>query len=88
MRIRALLIAIAAASLLLSPASFGATSSHDLNFWKSLWLNHEVTHTMGVVDVYAATPGLLAYERWNLGWLDITVTQSDSTGDVVSIKRT
>lgn len=77
----------------------GATSSHDLNFWKSLWLNHEVTHTMGLVDVYAATPGggndywdwhrytgqfsymgwssfeanspgLFAFERWNLGWLD------------------
>jgi M6 family metalloprotease-like protein len=33
----------------------GATSSHDLNYWKSIWLNHEITHTMGLVDVYAAT---------------------------------
>ena len=32
----------------------GATSSHDLNYWKSIWLNHEITHTMGLVDVYAA----------------------------------
>ena len=77
----------------------GATSSHDLNGWKSIWLNHEVTHTMGLVDFYAATPGggsdywdwhryvgqfsymgyssfdsnapgLMAYERWYLDWLD------------------
>jgi M6 family metalloprotease-like protein len=77
----------------------GATSSHDLNGWKSIWLNHEVTHTMGLVDLYAATsgggsddwdlhryvgqfsymgfssfesnaPGLTAYERWYLNWLD------------------
>ena len=77
----------------------GATSSHDLNGWKSIWLNHEVTHTMGLVDFYAATsgggsdywdwhryvgqfsymgfssfdsnaPGLTAYERWYLDWLD------------------
>ena len=33
----------------------GATSSYDLNYWKSIWLNHEITHTMGLVDVYAAT---------------------------------
>ena len=79
--------------------SNGATSAHDLNYWKSIWLNHEVTHTLGLVDVYAATsesssnrydghryvgefsymgfssfegnaPGLFAFERWNLGWLD------------------
>jgi M6 family metalloprotease-like protein len=77
----------------------GATSSYDLNYWKSIWLNHEVTHTMGLVDFYAATPGggsdywdwhryvgqfsymgyssfesnapgLTAYERWYLDWLD------------------
>jgi M6 family metalloprotease-like protein len=89
----------------------GATSSHDLNFWKSIWLNHEVTHTMGLVDVYAATPGggsdywdwhrytgqfslmgwssfeanapgLFAYERWYLGWLDdsqIICSATDTT---------
>jgi M6 family metalloprotease-like protein len=89
----------------------GATSSHDLNFWKSIWLNHEVTHTMGLVDVYAATPGggsdywdwhrytgqfslmgwssfdanapgLFAYERWYLGWLDdaqINCSATDTT---------
>jgi len=79
--------------------SNGATSAYDLNNWKSIWLNHEITHTMGLVDVYAATrenaanrydghryvgefsymgfssfegnaPGLFAFERWNLGWLD------------------
>ena len=77
----------------------GATSSHDLNAWKSIWLNHEVTHTMGLVDFYANTagggsdywdwhryvgqfsymgfssfdsnaPGLTAYERWYLNWID------------------
>ncbi len=35
--------------------SNGATSAYDLNTWKSPWLNHEITHTMGLVDVYAAT---------------------------------
>ncbi len=35
--------------------SNGATSAHDLNYWKSIWLNHEITHTLGLVDVYAAT---------------------------------
>ena len=79
--------------------SNGATSAYDLNYWKSIWLNHEITHTMGLVDVYAATrensannydghryvgefsymgfssfegnaPGLFAFERWNLGWLE------------------
>lgn len=33
----------------------GATSSHDINNWGSIWLNHEMSHTMGLVDVYAAT---------------------------------
>jgi M6 family metalloprotease-like protein len=79
--------------------SNGTTSAYDLNYWKSIWLNHEITHTMGLVDVYAATrenaansydghryvgefsymgfssfegnaPGLFAFERWNLGWLE------------------
>ena len=35
----------------------GATSSHDINNWGAIWLNHEMTHTMGLVDLYAATPG-------------------------------
>ena len=79
--------------------SNGATSAYDLNNWKSIWLNHEISHTMGLVDLYASTqsdatnrydflrytgefsymglssyqsnsPSLLAFERWNLGWLD------------------
>ena len=79
--------------------SNGTTSAYDLNYWKSIWLNHEITHTMGLADVYAATrensannydghryvgefsymgfssfegnaPGLFAFERWNLGWID------------------
>ena len=33
--------------------SNGATSAYDLNNWKSIWLNHEVTHTLGLVDLYA-----------------------------------
>ena len=41
----------------------GTTSSYDLNNWKSIWLNHEVTHTMGLVDLYAATPSTGA--RWD-----------------------
>jgi M6 family metalloprotease-like protein len=35
--------------------SNGATSAYDLNYWKSIWLNHEVSHTLGLVDVYAST---------------------------------
>lgn len=75
------------------------TSAYDLNTWGSIWLNHEVTHTMGLVDLYAydpsnasnpydtlrftgmfsymgynsfssKAPGLSAWERWVLGWLD------------------
>ena len=79
--------------------SNGATSATDLNTWRHVWLNHEVTHTLGLVDLYsyennrpgvyedfhrfvggfsymgfasetAYSPSLLAFERWNLGWLD------------------
>lgn len=35
--------------------SNGATSAYDLNTWSSIWLNHEITHAFGLVDVYAAT---------------------------------
>ena len=98
----------------------GATSSHDLNFWKSIWLNHEVTHTMGLVDLYAATrgggsdywdghryvgqfslmgwssfdanaPGLLAYERWYLDWLDdaqIECSTKDTTQLITPVEST
>ena len=98
----------------------GVTSSHDLNFWKSIWLNHETTHTMGLVDVYAATPGggtdywdwhryagqfslmgwssfdanapgLFAYERWYLGWLDdnqIGCTTADTTQLITPVEST
>ena len=81
--------------------SNGTTSAYDLNYWKSIWLNHEITHTLGLADLYAATrensannydghryvgefsymgfssfegnaPGLFAFERWNLGWIDDT----------------
>src|SRR5262249_3139662 len=31
----------------------GVTSGNDMTFWGSLWLNHEVLHTMGLVDLYA-----------------------------------
>jgi M6 family metalloprotease-like protein len=79
--------------------SNGATSATDLNVWKHMWLNHEVTHNLGLTDLYsyennkpgvyedihrfvggysymgfasetAYSPSLLAFERWNLGWLD------------------
>jgi M6 family metalloprotease-like protein len=71
----------------------GATSAHDLNHWGAIWLNHEVTHTLGLPDLYAFdgpeafpytgefgymglsnldanSPGLFAWERWVLGWID------------------
>lgn len=79
--------------------SNGATSAYDLNDWKSIWLNHEISHSLGLVDLYAFTadnssnelgilrftgqfsymgessyqsnsPSLLAFERWNLGWIE------------------
>lgn len=31
----------------------GATSAYDLNYWSYIWLNHEITHTLGMVDLYA-----------------------------------
>jgi M6 family metalloprotease-like protein len=72
------------------------TSGYDLNSWGSIWLNHEATHTLGLVDLYSYVnttfpdilydpgqfsymgfnstssnaPGLTAWERWVLGWLD------------------
>jgi len=75
----------------------GATSAHDLNYWGSIWANHELTHTLGMVDLYtfnpsqygnygfpftgdfsymgdssfqSNSPGLFAFERWNIGWID------------------
>jgi len=75
-------------------------SGYDLNTWGAIWLNHELTHTLGLVDLYkygatgaagttdfnlydvggfsymgfnsftANSPGLTAWERWVLGWLD------------------
>lgn len=73
------------------------TSAYDLNTWGSIWLNHETTHNLGLVDLYYGagstaaqilgfvggfsymgynaftySPGLTAWERWLLGWLDDT----------------
>lgn len=46
--------------------SNGATSAYDLNDWKSIWLNHEVTHTLGLVDLYAFTQSTSANRYDNL----------------------
>lgn len=46
--------------------SNGATSAYDLNNWKSIWLNHEVTHTLGLVDLYAFTQSNSANRYDNL----------------------
>jgi M6 family metalloprotease-like protein len=94
-----------------------ATSAHDLNNWGSIWLNHEVTHTLGLVDLYAYdredssnpydllryagmysymtynsfeanAPGLLAWERWVLGWLDdeqVACVNPFKDGDVTEL---
>jgi M6 family metalloprotease-like protein len=74
----------------------GATSGADLNYWGAIWLNHEISHSFGLVDLYSFTgvnyddyfrytgsfsymgyskessmaPGLFAWERFALGWLD------------------
>jgi len=77
----------------------GTGSAADLATWGFMWANHELSHTLGLVDLYAFesddaknnfdllrytgqfsymgdlspesfAPGLFAFERWNLGWLD------------------
>lgn len=77
----------------------GTGSAADLATWGFMWANHELSHTLGLVDLYAYesedpknnfdsirfsgqfsymgdlspesfSPGLFAFERWNLGWLD------------------
>ena len=77
----------------------GTGSAADLATWGYIWANHELTHTLGLADLYAYesedttnnydglrftgqfsymgdtspdsfAPGLFAFERWNLGWLD------------------
>lgn len=74
----------------------GATSGSDLTYWGSMWLNHEITHSLSLVDDYSAegtteadwhkyvgqfgymgysslesnAPGLFAFERWQLDWID------------------
>ncbi len=77
----------------------GTGSAADLANWGFMWANHELSHTLGLVDLYAFesddaknnfdllrftgqfsymgdlspesfAPGLFAFERWNLGWLD------------------
>lgn len=74
----------------------GATSGADMVGWGSMWLNHEITHTMSLGDDYSFdgdteamwhrhvgqfgymgyssldsnAPGLFAFERWQLGWLE------------------
>jgi M6 family metalloprotease-like protein len=87
------------------------TSGNDLNNWGSIWLNHEVTHTLGLVDLYSYTqtsfpeilrdvgqfsymgynsfnsnsPGLTAWERWVLGWLDdsqVLCSNPRATGEI------
>lgn len=87
------------------------TSGADLAGWSSMWLNHEVTHTLGLVDLYSYTnstypdilaatgkysymgfnsfnsnaPGLTAWERYVLGWLDdsqILCTNPRTAGEV------
>ena len=104
----------------------GATSGHDLNNFGAIWLNHEISHSMGLVDLYAFnwdaknydsvfrftgdfsymsnsiltsnSPGLLAWERWLLGWLDdsqiicqksgektITLSPIESSGGVKAV---
>ena len=32
----------------------GATSGHDINNWGAIWLNHEISHSFGLVDLYSA----------------------------------
>ena len=92
----------------------GTTSAYDLNYWKSIWLNHEVTHTMGLVDFYAYVPsdssnsgdghryvgqfsymglssfesnapGLTAYERWYLDWLDDSQVVCSSANEITQL---
>lgn len=90
----------------------GATSAADLNNWGSIWANHELTHTMGLVDLYSFnpaqfnnnpfpftgefsymglssfnsnSPGLLAFERWNVGWLDDSQVICSSAKEITQL---
>jgi M6 family metalloprotease-like protein len=89
----------------------GVTSGQDLPYWGFLWINHEVGHTMGLVDLYPyevdSTKNTstyddssrfvgdfslmgningkgkepLAFERWQLGWLDDSQVVCQLTND-------
>ncbi len=91
----------------------GATSAHDILFWGPMWLNHEISHTMGLVDLYAFdvdtsipdnafrftgyfgymafsssnsnAPGLFAWERWLLGWIDDSQIKCQLTGNGATV---
>ena len=45
----------------------GVTSGQDLTYWGFLWLNHEVGHTMGLVDLY---PYEVDYNKSNANYDD------------------
>ena len=90
----------------------GATSAYDLNHWGSIWANHELTHTLGMVDLYtfnpsqngnvpfpftgdfsymgdssftSNSPSLLAFERWNIGWLDDSQILCSSSKEITQL---
>ncbi|NBW65573.1 hypothetical protein EBR44_07385 [bacterium] len=42
----------------------GVTSGYDLNFWGPHWLNHEMGHATGLVDLIDFNPGTLNRDHW------------------------
>lgn len=83
----------------------GVTSGHDLLYWGSAWLNHELGHSMSLPDLYnfgagppgftrpfslmdlidSSAPELMAWERWQLGWLDDSQVACDAIDADVSL---
>lgn len=63
------------------------TSGYDLNTWGSIWLNHEATHTLGLVDLYkygatgaAGTADFLLYDVGGFSYMGYNSFNSNSPG--------
>lgn len=63
------------------------TSGYDLNTWGAIWLNHETTHTLGLVDLYkygatgaAGTADFLLYDVGGFSYMGYNSFDANSPG--------